>query len=185
MTLLTPPLTLTPEDVERAGRQDAKHYELVDGELKEKSVGTESLFIAGQISQSLNAAYYPDRGFAVVEAMVYCFNRPNHGRKPDVTFLWRNRLPDGRVPVGDITITPDLVVEVLSPGNTAFDLDEKLTDYLEAGIPLIWIVNPLMRTVRTYRNPDGTTRGFHDADTIADEPLLPGFALRVGGIFPR
>jgi Uma2 family endonuclease len=100
-------------------------------------VRTESLLIAGQICKHFNDLYDPDRGFAVVEAMVYCFNRPNHGRKPDVTFVWRNRLPDGRVPVGDITVVPALVVEVLSPGNNAFDLDEKLTEYLKSGIRLV------------------------------------------------
>ena len=177
-------MPLTPEDVERAGERDGKLYELVDGELKEKSVGTAALLIAGLIIQRLNSLYYPEKGFAVAEAMTYCFGRPNHGRKPDVVFAWRHHFPEGKVPTGDLMITPDLVVEVLSPSNTGFDLEEKLADYLSAGIPLVWIVHPDMKTIRVYRN-DGTTKLYAAADTIADEPLLPGFALKVGDVFPN
>jgi Uma2 family endonuclease len=183
MTLLNPPTRFTPEDVERVGKQDAEHYELVDGELKEKVAGTESLFIAGRICDALNTHYYPEKGFAVVEAMVYCFGRPHHGRRPDVTFVWRDRLPDRKIPVGDLTIVPDLMVEVLSPGNTAYEVDDKLTEYLAVGLPLVWIVNPALRTLRTYRN-DGTTAVFKSADTLSAEPRLPGFALRLADIFP-
>ena len=184
MTVIAPPMPLTPEDVERAGERDGKLYELIDGELKEKNVGTAALLIASLIIQRLNALYYPDKGFAVAEAMIYCFRRKDRGRKPDVTFMWLRRLPDGKVPVGDIHIAPDLVVEVLSPGNTGLELEEKLSDYLGAGIPLVWIVHPDMKTIRVYRN-DGTHRLFSASDTIANELLLPGFSLPVADIFPR
>jgi len=184
MSTLTPPTRYSPDDVERLSERDGKHYELIDGELREKIVGTKALFIAVRICERLNAAYYPARGFAVVEAMTYCFDRPNHGRKPDVAFVSHQRLPDGRVPDGDLRVTPDLVVEVLSPGNSGVELQDKLDEYLAAGIGIVWIVNPDRRTIRVYRS-DGTTRLFREADTIADEALLPGFSLRVGDVFPQ
>lgn len=174
---------LTPGDVERASERDAKRYELVDGELREKRVGTKSLFIATRICDRLNARYYPAIGFAVVEAMIYCFQRRAHGRKPDVSFVKFDRLAERVIPDGDLFIAPDLVVEVLSQSNTAIDVEEKLDEYLTAGVEMVWIVNPDGRTVRMYR-ADGTTQLFRADDTIEIESLLPGFSLKTGEIFP-
>jgi Uma2 family endonuclease len=183
MSTLIPPAQLTPEDVERASERDGKLYELIDGELKEKIVGTEALFIASRISERLNVAMYPVRGFAAVEAMIYCFDRPNHGRKPDVIFVQLERLPDKKIPLGDLHLAPDLVVEVLSPGNAGIEIYDKLEEYLDAGVPLVWIVNPERRTIRVYRN-DGTTHLYRGQDAIENEPLLPGFRLVTADVFP-
>jgi Uma2 family endonuclease len=183
MSTLTSSIQLTPEDVERASERDAKNYELIDGELKEKIVGTKSLFIASRICDRLNAVFYPQVGFAVVEAMIYCFDRPNHGRKPDVSYVTLDRVPGKAIPEGDLHLAPDLVVEVLSHGNLGIELEDKLDEYLAAGVPMVWIVNPDRRTIRVYRN-DGTTRLFRGQDAIENEPLLPGFRLVVGEVFP-
>src|SRR5947209_8801790 len=148
MSTLTPPIRWTPEEVERASKRDGKRYELIDGELKEKNVGTEALLIASEIRDRISAAFYPHTGFAVVEPMVYCFGRPNHGRKPDVAYVRFDRVADRIVPRGDIHLAPDLVVEVLSPGNSGVEVQEKLDEYLDAGIPMVWIVIPERRTIR-------------------------------------
>lgn len=183
MSTLTSSIELTPEEVERAGERDGKLYELIDGELKEKKVGMLALFIATRIAERLNAHFYPREGVAACEAMVYCFDGRRHGRKPDVVYVKLTRLPNGQIPEGDIFIAPDLVVEVLSPGNTGLEVDQKLEEYLGAGVPLVWIVNPDRRTIRVFRQP-GTTRLFHADEVIENEPALPGFRLVVGEVFP-
>lgn len=183
MSTLTLPIPLTPEDVERASEHDGKRYELINGELKEKIVGFRELFIAGRIAERLNQRFYPGEGAAAVEAMTYCFQQRNHGRKPDVVYVARSRWPNDQIPDGDLHLVPDLVIEVLSPGNSGIELEEKLDEYLAAGIPMVWIVNPEGRTIRVYRQ-DGTTRLFRAADVIENEPLLPGFRLVTGEVFP-
>jgi Uma2 family endonuclease len=183
MTTFASPAQLTPEDVERAAERDGKRYELIDGELKEKVVGTKSLFIAGRICDRLNAAFYPQVGFAAVEAMVYCFEKRRHGRKPDVMYVNFARLPRPEIPDGDIFVAPDLVVEVLSPGNTGAEVEGKLDEYLDAGVPMVWIVNPEPRTIRVYRK-DGTTRLFRSTDVIENESLLPGLRMALIDVFP-
>lgn len=183
MSTLTPPVQINPEDVERASERDGKLYELIDGELKEKHVGFLSLFIAARIIQQLNTQLYPQHGVAAGEVMIYCFARRRHGRKPDVVYVRRERLPGGVIPQGDIDFVPDLVVEVLSPANSGIELEEKLDAYQQAGIPLVWIVNPDRRTIRIYRN-DGTTRLYRTEDLIEDDALLPGFRLLAGDVFP-
>jgi Uma2 family endonuclease len=183
MSTASIPHPLTPSDVERASERAGKHYELIDGELKKKTVGFKALLIAARITERLNARFYPGEGVAVVEAMIYCFGRPNHGRKPDVLYIRKNRLPDGKVPDGDLHVAPDLVVQVLSPGNTGIELEGKLDEYLEAGVPMVWIVNPDRRTLRVYR-ADGTTHLYRGDEAIENEPGLPGFRLVVGDVFP-
>ena len=183
MSTLIPQPLITPADVERASERDGKLYELIGGELREKQVGTKSLFVASRICERLNATFYPEIGFAVVEGMIYCFERPDHGRKLDVTYVRMDRLPGKRIPQGDLHLAPDLAVEVLSPGNSGIELEEKLDEYLAAGVALVWIVNPEARTIRVYRN-DGTTRLFRAQDVIENEPLLPGLRLAVGDVFP-
>jgi Uma2 family endonuclease len=183
MSLAAPHLPLTPEDVERASKRDGKRYELIDGELKEKVVGTRSLFIASRICERLNAFFYPAVGFACVEPMTYCFARANHGRKPDVAFVRFDQLPGKEIPEGDLLVPPILAVEVLSPGNSGTELDEKLDEYLSAGIEMVWIVNPDKRTIRLYRS-NGTMQFFRTADLIENEVSLPGFRLVVKDIFP-
>src|SRR5687768_15547625 len=183
MSTLTPPVRLTPEDVERACERDGKLYELIDGELKEKKVGAEALFIATRIAAVLNAAFYPHTGMAACELMIYCFDGRSHGRKPDVVYVRLNRLPSGRIPTGDLFVAPDLVAEVLSPNNSGSEVDEKLDEYITAGVSLVWIVNPDRRTIRVFRQ-DGTHRLYHANDVIENEPALPGFRLVVGEVFP-
>lgn len=183
MSTLTPSVSLTPEEVERASERDGKLYELIDGELKEKRVGFKSLFVAGQILARLNGHFYPHEGAAASEVMIYCFNGRRHGRKPDVVYVKLSRLPNGAIPEGDIFIAPDLVAEVLSPGNSGEEMDDKLAEYLGAGIPLVWIVNPARKTIRAFRQ-DGTHHLFHANDVIENELALPGFRLLVGEVFP-
>ncbi|HZK82948.1 MAG TPA: Uma2 family endonuclease, partial [Humisphaera sp.] len=183
MTTLAQPIQYTPDDVERASHHDGKRYELIDGQLKEKNVGTRVLFVASRICDRLNAAFYPRFGFAAVEAMIYCFDRPNHGRKPDVVFISFGRLGSTTIPQGDIHVAPELVVEVLSPGNAGIEVEEKLNAYLDAGIQLVWIVNPDRRTIRAYRK-DGTTRLYRENDALENEPLLPGLRLVAREVFP-
>src|SRR6478609_9348662 len=146
MSALAPPFSITPEDVERAAARDGKRYELIDGELKEKEVGFKSLWIAGKISERLNAHFFPRDAVAAVEPMTYCFGRSNHGRKPDVALVSLDKLPSREMPEGDLRVVPDLVVEVLSPSNSGFEIEVKLDEYLAAGIPLVWIVHPDRRT---------------------------------------
>jgi Uma2 family endonuclease len=183
MSTLSPPVPLTPEDVERASERDGKLYELIDGELREKKVGFKSLFVATRVAAFLNASFYPHTGVAACEVMVYCFKKKRHGRKPDVVFVRLDRLPNNAIPDGDVFIPPDLVVEVLSPNNSGNEVDEKLDEYLAAGVPLVWIVNAERRTIRAFR-ADGTHRLFHAADVIEGEAALPGFRMPVGDVFP-
>lgn len=111
--------------------------------------------------------------------------RPNHIRKPDISFIARDRLSAEQLAAGTISVRPDLAVEVISPGDRMLDFSQKFLDYAEAGIPLIWVVYPETRLVHVYR--DGReTKVLRDGDVLEGEDVVPGFNVPVSEILmPR
>jgi Uma2 family endonuclease len=80
---------------------------------------------------------------------------------------------------------PLLAVEVLSPTDLQGVIDEKIDLFLEAGTPLVWLIDPHFHTVTIVR-PDAPPRLVAEPDTLDAEPHLPGFAVPVARLFgPR
>ncbi|HET6422702.1 MAG TPA: Uma2 family endonuclease [Planctomycetaceae bacterium] len=77
---------------------------------------------------------------------------------------------------------PVLAVEILSPSDRQQDIDEKTDLYQAAGVPLVWLVDPHLRTVTVLRL-DQPPRLFNETDTFDAEPHLPGFKVSVAGLF--
>ena len=99
---------------------------------------------------------------------------------PDVAFVRADRLPPDEDRYPDLA--PDLAVEILSPSNTGPDVEDKIREYLAAGVPLIWLVDPRRRTVRV-RAADGTDHLLTEADELDGGDVLPGFRLPVARLF--
>ena len=100
---------------------------------------------------------------------------------PDIVFVRMDRLPP-EDQEGFIHVVPDLAVEVISPSDTAERLDEKVQRYLAAGVRLVWVANPRLRTV-TEDTPDRTARIFVEGETLSGGDVVPGFLLPVAEIF--
>src|SRR5205085_9851683 len=101
-------------------------------------------------------------------------------RSPDVAFVTLERMPD--VPVGFAPVAPDLAVEVLSPGDTLRDLDERMDDYFAAGTRAVWVVDPDRRTVAMH-STTAPTRRLREADTLDGADVVPGFTMPVRALF--
>ena len=78
---------------------------------------------------------------------------------------------------------PDLAVEVISPSNKADDIHFKVTQLLDAGTRLVWLVYPKNRTVVSHTAEGART--LRQDDTLSGGDVLPGFQLRIRDIFPR
>ncbi len=176
---------LTPDEL--LSLPGADRFELVDGELLEISMGAESSHISIRLVMLIGAycqlhgkglLFGPDCGYQ-------CFaDDPNRIRRPDVSFVSGGRLPNDLPPKGFIRIPPDLAAEVVSPGDSAYEVGRKAEEYLEAGTPLVWIINPDARTVLVYR-ADGSIIGLRENDELTGDPVLPGFRCRVSDLFPH
>src|ERR1051326_2687620 len=148
----TEKIVFTPEDF--LALPDSVAYELVDGNLVERHMGAESSAIAAAIIRILGTFVNARRLGHVLgsDCSYQCFpGDPDKLRRADVSFIAMGRLADERVPRRQIRISPDLAVEVLSPGDLADEVEEKVKEYLDAGVRLIWIISPLTHSVRIHR----------------------------------
>jgi Uma2 family endonuclease len=107
---------------------------------------------------------------------------PNTVRAPDASFVRAEHLPREGVGGGWIEVAPDLAVEVLSPSETASELAEKLTEYRASGTALIWVVDPVKRSVGVYAATD-PVRWLAESDTLQGGTVIPGFSCMVRELF--
>jgi len=126
-----------------------KDFELVDGRLVERNRGNRSDWVATKILRLLGD-YVDDQdlGWVFGSEAGYRLDatRPKLVRKPDVSFVRKGRLPNEQPADGYDKLAPDLAIEVISPGDTVQELDEKIDEYLTAGVQLVWVVNPSLQT---------------------------------------
>ena len=100
--------------------------------------------------------------------------------KPDVAFVSTERLPENRDKGSPIP--PDLAVEVVSPADKQYDVTEKAFAYLKAGTRLVWVIEPVAKTVMVYRSETDFTL-LTCEDTLTGEDVVEGFACSVAELF--
>ncbi len=100
--------------------------------------------------------------------------------KPDIAFVSSARLPDDRRKV--FSIPPDLAVEVVSPSDIQYRVVEKAFAYLNAGTRLVWIIEPVGKTVTVYRSQTDI-KTFTIDDTLSGGEVVEGFSCQVAQLF--
>jgi len=105
---------------------------------------------------------------------------PDTVRGADIAFVSWERMPE-KSPVGFPPLGPDLVVEVLSPGDRPAETLAKIGDWLSAGTRLVWVIDPERRLARIYRQ-DGSESLLGEADALDGEDILPGFTCTLGAV---
>lgn len=168
---------MTADELLRASLSD-RRAELIRGVLVVREpAGARHGRVAAELARligthvhdhALGVVYGAETGFTLTR-------EPDTVRAPDVAFVQLERVPPAD-PVGFLQLAPDLVVEVLSPGDRPGETLAKVGDWLEAGTRLIWVVDPDRRRARVYR-ADGTESMLGDRDELSGEGVLPGFAL--------
>jgi Uma2 family endonuclease len=175
---------VTPEDLLKI--RDRPMPELVDGQMVEREpMGQEADAIAATIIALLKFFVKPSK-LGVVNGSQGGYrifsDDPSKVRIPDVSFTRRERFGGQRPAKGHGTVVPDLVVEVISPNDLASDLRAKVQDFFSAGVRMIWLVDPVTRTVEVLRN-DKTAAWLGEGDEIDGSDVLPGFRCKVSEIF--
>lgn len=175
----------TPEDL--LTMPGGERFELVDGQLQGKEMGAESDWISMKINRLLGSytdandsgdVFGPETGYR-------CFpDAPNVVRKPDGSFIAKGRLPGEEIPKGHVDIAPDLAIEVISPNDLYHEVDAKVHLYQDAGIRLIWVINPENRTVKVYTPDHAAYRELSLNDELDGGEVLPGFRCAVREVFP-
>ena len=100
--------------------------------------------------------------------------------KPDVAFVSTARLPENRRKGSPVP--PDLAVEIVSPTDKHYDVTEKAFAYLKAGTRLVWVIEPIAKTVMVYRSETDFTLLTY-LDTLTGEDVVEGFVCPVAQLF--
>lgn len=167
---------VTADELLEISARDENRYELIQGKVRVMSpAGGEHGFIAARLNarilihaedNRLGAVFAAETGF-VLET------NPDMVRAPDVAYIRANQARS-RISSHYVPGAPDLAVEVVSPGDRADEVQDKVQDWLSHGAQLVWVVEPKTRTVTVYR-PDGTANVLQATDTLDGEDVLPGF----------
>jgi len=178
-----PPGTGTVADIVRLNDHEDRLYELVDGILVEKTVGLQESVIAAKLVTVLSNFVEPNQlGLVAGEGGTLQIDL-NLVRIPDVSFISWERLPRGEIPRDPVPLlVPDLAVEVISPSNTRKEMEQKLREYFEKGVRLVWYVRPQRRVVDVYTAPENVTR-LTASMRLDGGDVLPGFSIQVGELF--
>jgi Uma2 family endonuclease len=167
--------------------EDAAGYELVDGELKERTVSVLASATAVEIASLLQTyARSGERGVVLGSDIGLQIFRGRPGRipRPDVAFVAANKVTQEVWKGGFLRVPPDLIVEVISPGDTAAEMQRKVDEYLSAGVRLVWVVYPDTKRIVIFR-ADGTTAIMGPGGSLDGEGVLPGFSAPVVDLFPE
>jgi Uma2 family endonuclease len=177
------PGTATERDVIEIEARENRLCELIDGVLVEKAMGFVESILAGAILAALREFVVPRNLGHVTGADGMMRLAPGLVRIPDVAFLSWNRfanrqLPDSALP----ELAPDLAVEVLREGNTEEEIERKRREYFEAGVSLVWIVNPRTRTASVFTSV-AECHELSENELLDASPVLPGFRMSLRELF--
>jgi Uma2 family endonuclease len=179
------PGTATEKDVVEVEERENRLCELVDGTLVEKAAGFEESRLALRLGHLISLYVdQTDLGICVgADGMMRI--APGLVRIPDLSFIGWDRLPgheSPREPIPDLA--PDLAVEVLSEGNTTAEMARKVREYFEAGVRLVWLIDPRKRTARVFSTLEKSA--LIRADRALDGgDVLPGFVLLLSDLLDR
>jgi Uma2 family endonuclease len=164
-----------------------KRYEIIDGELFVTCAPhIRHQGAAGKIQVELEIWSRQTQLGSPFQTPGVIFS-PTDAVIPDVVWISRDRLATGTDEAGHLTTAPELMVEVLSPGNRNEQRDKevKLKLYSLHGVQEYWIVNWQQKTLEIYRRSDAQLHlvaTLLEGDTLTS-PLLPEFSTAIAQIF--
>jgi Uma2 family endonuclease len=163
-----------------------RRLEIVDGQLLERpDMGAQSDRVGFFLGSLIEAHSGGKLGLCFAGQCGYqkIFpNDPKRLRFPDVSFVRSGRLPGNKPPEGHMEIVPDLIAEVVSPNDKAVDIEQRLMDFLRAGVPLAWIIYPRTKQVYVFHQGPASLR-LGEGDILEGEDVLPGFSLALKDLF--
>jgi Uma2 family endonuclease len=189
MTLADPPTRLMTTEELLAMPDDGIERWLIRGELREGGVTRRNY---------RHSAYVIEFGFVLLswlranrhvggrvvggEAGFQLTDNPDSTCGIDVAYISKalaDATPEGSRLIRGV---PVLAIEILSPSDDQEAIQEKIDEYLRAGVKLVWIVEPVHKTITVYR-PDAAPALFNLNDEISAEPHMPAFKARVAELF--
>lgn len=179
MATTTAPLTL--EEFAKLPRGTEQH-EMSAGHLitmpLPKSLHS---LVVGEVIQALQKALGRSSSLYVLAETGYVLSRePLTVRGPDASVISKERIGFTN-PDDYFEGAPELAIEVVSPSDSAEDLQLKIDQYLQAGAKQVWVLYPKTKHIHVFRS--GTIEILDETRTLEGGDLLPGFSVKVADLF--
>lgn len=189
MTTLTEPVVMTTEQLEALPQDDGIDRELINGQLRERPMTvrnrrhgrTQSRFVK-HLENWRETLPDPKGEVLSGEAGFRLRRNPDTTVGIDVAYISPDTAAANEDGVGRIEGIPVLAIEILSPSDSQEDVLEKVQAYLDCGVPLVWVAEPVFRTVTAYR-PGAEPEFFNASKFLDGGPHLPGLRMRVADCF--
>lgn len=181
-TVLAPRMTLD-EFLQLPETEPASEF--ICGEVIQKAMPSYNHGLLASILVFLFETYFRRNreGFVVVEVR-HSEREESRAYLPDVGIVSIKNVPKDYLTrsKGPIESPPDIAIEILSPDDRPGRVSEKLTFYMRAGVPLVWIIDPETRELHAHR--PGLASTVHRAGEIIDaQPVLTDFQLSIDELF--
>jgi Uma2 family endonuclease len=171
------------------GIDDPPLYEIIDGQrvkLPPMSYfgGLTATKMTVEIGIFNNTA---DLGFLATESLFNLSLAIDRNRRPDIAFVSYARWAKDRKKDRDENawpVVPKLGIEIVSPTDDAVELLDKIAEYFEAGMELVWVVYPHQSMIYVYQTLTDV-HGLTRSDVLDGGKVLPGFKLPLSGLFPE
>ncbi|QEH33785.1 hypothetical protein OJF2_23140 [Aquisphaera giovannonii] len=174
----------TEDDLLDVNESRSRICELVDGTLVAKTMGFAESLLAMMLGHLLLNYVIPNDIGLVTGPDAAMKLGPGLVRVPDVAFFVWEGLPGRRIPAARLPeVAPALAVEVLSKGNTKGEMERKRREYFDAGVRLVWLVDPKERRIVSYKRDDDGPSTYGEDAIIEGIDFLPGFSLSVRELF--
>ncbi len=159
---------------------DFEGYEYIKGELVPMAAAA---IVHGEIGSNVHfllASHVRENKLGRLYIAETTFQLGDRVVKPDVAFVSTERLSEDKLK--GFSVAPDLAIEIVSPTDKHYDVTEKALAYLKAGTRLVWVIEPIMKTVMVYRSEmDFILLNFED--TLTGEDVVEGFTCPVAQLF--
>ncbi len=162
-------------------------YEVIDGRVvlaSDESVA--AAVVRNRLADRLNERTFRSSGIAYANMLFKLPLPADRNRRPDVAFVPFTVWPRTR-PLPNTnawTALPALCVEVVSPTDLAEEVMTKVTEYLSAGVKLVWVVCPMPQVVIAFDSPT-TAKVYGRSDPVPADPVVPGFAFELSDLIPN
>ncbi len=166
---------------------DDELYEVIDGiRVRNQPMAAIAGWIASRLVRLLGNFADEELGHVVSELLFHLPDPLDRDRRPDVAFVSYQRWAKNRqIPVTGNAwdVVPDLAVEVVSPTDKADDIEEKIAEYFQAGVQLVWVVFPQFKKIHVYSSPTRISM-LSKGETLDGGLVVPGFRLPLTELFP-
>lgn len=174
---------LTGDDLLNMPATD-EHHELIEGELitmpppgsPHAEIGANFVIVLGLYKRQFN------NGRVLIESGYYTRGDNHTVRAPDAAFISYARLPAEQSLEGYLTVAPELILEVISPNDSAKDVEAKVLEWLEFGVAMVLLAYPDTQRIHVYTAPE-EVKIYKRTDTISGGDVLPGLEIKVQDIF--